>query len=70
MPQNEPETWEERDSKAETLDEMPYGVCVWWGRTYRAHFQQKDRAPSEGWDCCPTVKTPTHNCSCLKEMQG
>jgi hypothetical protein len=37
--------------------------------TYRAHLQQKDRTWSEGWGCHPTVKTLTHNCFCLKELQ-
>jgi hypothetical protein len=27
-------------------------------------------ASSEGWGCHPTVKPLTHNCSCLKELQG
>ena len=37
---------------------------------YRAHFQQEDRASNEVGGCHPTVKTLTHNCSCLKELQG
>jgi hypothetical protein len=38
--------------------------------TYRAHLQQEDRVSSEGWSCYSTVKTLTHNCSCMKELQG
>jgi hypothetical protein len=38
--------------------------------TYRAYLQQEDRTSSEGWGCLPTVITLTHNCSCLKELQG
>ena len=33
-------------------------------------LQQEDRTSSEGWGCHPTVTTLTHNCSCLKELQG
>jgi hypothetical protein len=38
--------------------------------TYRVHPQQEDRASNEGGGCHPTVKTLTHNFSCLKELQG
>jgi hypothetical protein len=55
-----------QDSKGGTLDEMFYRG----ERELRAHLQQKDRASSEGWGCHPTVKTLTHNYSCLKELQG
>jgi hypothetical protein len=39
-------------------------------RELRAHLQQEDRTSSEGWGCHPTVTSLTHNCSCLKELQG
>jgi hypothetical protein len=42
----------------------------WEEGTCRAQLQQKNKASSEGWGCHPTVKIPTHNCSCLKELQG
>ena len=38
--------------------------------TCRAHLHQKDRASSERGGCHPIVKTLTHNCPCLKELQG
>ena len=47
----------------------PYPPCLHEG-TCQAHLQQKDRASSEGWSWYPTLKTLTHNCSCLKELQG
>jgi hypothetical protein len=40
------------------------------GGTRRAHLQQKDKLSNEEWGCHSTVKTLTHNCSCLKELQG
>ena len=50
--------------------DLRWNALQWGEGTYRAHLQQKDRASSEGWGCHPTVKTLTHNCSCLKELQG
>ena len=38
--------------------------------TYRAHLQQEDRASNERDQEHLTVTTLTHNCSCLKELQG
>jgi hypothetical protein len=31
---------------------------------------REDRASSDGWGCHPTVTSLTHNCSCLKQLQG
>jgi hypothetical protein len=39
-------------------------------RSYRTHLQQEDRASIEGEGCHATVTSMTHNCSCLKELQG
>jgi hypothetical protein len=36
----------------------------------RKLVEQKDKASSEGGGCHSTVKTLTHNCSRLKELQG
>ena len=65
--QNLLKTYESQDSKEGTIDEMPYN-----GKrdTCRSHLHQKARASREEWGCYPTVKTLTHNCSCLKELQG
>jgi hypothetical protein len=38
--------------------------------THTVHLQQEDRALSEGGGCHSTVKTLTHKCSCVKELQG
>ena len=38
--------------------------------TNNAHLHQEDRASNEGEGNHPTVTTLTHNCSCLKELQG
>lgn len=38
-----------------------------WGEgTYRAYLHQEERASNEGGGCHLTVKTVTHNLSCLK----
>jgi hypothetical protein len=66
--QNVPETWEVRhwhNSKGETLDEMPYSGK--WGFIEPTSSR---KTSTEGWNCHSTVKTLTHNCSCLKELQG
>jgi len=50
------------DSKGGILDEISYSG--------ERELQQKDRTSSEEWGWYSTTKTLTHNCSCLKEMQG
>jgi hypothetical protein len=48
----------------------PYdGVVTHSLRSWAHHLQQEDRASNEGGGH-PTVTTLTHNCSCLKELQG
>jgi hypothetical protein len=67
--QNAPETWEVRDSQDSnggTLDEMLDSRV----RELIEPTSQEDRTSSEGWGCHPTVTSLTHNCSCLKELQG
>jgi len=49
-----------------TLDKMPYSV----ERELVESPPAKRKTSSEGWGCYPTVKTLTHDSSCLKEMQG
>jgi hypothetical protein len=54
--------------KGWTLDEMPYT-----GERELVEpvsSRKTGRASSEGWGCHPTVKTLTHNYSCLNELQG
>lgn len=58
-----------RDLWVERLN-LRWNILQWGEGTCRAHLQQKDRSSSEEWGCHPTVKTLTHNCSCLKELQG
>jgi hypothetical protein len=66
--QNTPETWQvgdSQESKGGTFDEMSDTR-----ERELIEVQQEDRTSSEGWGCYPTVTTLTHNCSCLKELQG
>jgi hypothetical protein len=49
---------------------LRWNVLQWGEGTRRVYLQQIDRASSEGSGCHPTIKTLTHNCSCLKELQG
>jgi hypothetical protein len=69
--QNASETWEVRDSqdsKGGTLDEIPDSrereliepTCS----------RKTGRTSSEGGGCHPTVTPLTHNCFCLRELQG
>jgi hypothetical protein len=56
-----------QDSKAETLDEMPYSgdrELVKPTSSIKTGHQVKDGV------AIPQSKTLTHNCSCLKELQG
>jgi hypothetical protein len=65
--QNAPETWEVRDSqdsKGGTLDKMPDS-----GKRELTD-PTSIRKADEGWGCHPTVTPLTHNCFCLKEIQG
>jgi hypothetical protein len=70
--QNTPETWEVRDSqysKGGTLNEMPMPNSKEKGIS-RSHPLQEDRTSIEGGvGRHLTVKTLTHNCSYLKELQ-
>jgi len=66
---NVPETWEVResqDSKRGTLDEMPYSG----ERELIEPTSSRNMGHHKGWSCYPPVKALTHNCSCLKELQG
>jgi hypothetical protein len=68
--QNVPETWEVRDfqdSMGGNLDEIPYSREKEF--TELTCSRMTDRASREGGGCHSTVKTLTHNCSCLKELQ-
>jgi hypothetical protein len=68
--QNAPETWEVRDSqdsKGRTLDEMPYigeRELIEPTSSRKTGYQVRDGV------AIPQSKTLTHNCSCLKELQG
>jgi hypothetical protein len=67
--QNVPMTREVRDSqesKGEALDKMPYSG----ERELVESTSNRKLGHQVGMDCNPTVKTLTHSCSCLKEMQG
>jgi hypothetical protein len=45
--------------------------CPTLGRgNLKTHFQQKHKASTQEWGCHPIVKTLTHNCFCLRELQG
>jgi hypothetical protein len=50
--------------------DLRWNALHWGEETYRAHLQQENRASSEGWGCHPILTSLTHNCSCLKELQG
>ena len=69
-PQNTPETLEVRVLPGLKARDLRWNACPLGEGTYRAHLQQKDRASNEGEGSHPTVTTLTHNCSCLKELQG
>jgi hypothetical protein len=55
-----------QDSKGGTLDEMPNSREREFNRAY---LQQEVRAANEG-EGHPAITSLTHNCSCLKELQG
>jgi hypothetical protein len=50
--------------------DFSWNALCWREGNCRTHLQQIDRESSEGWGCHPTVTSLTHNCSCLKGLQG
>ena len=70
---NPPEhTWDLGGKRLSGLKErdLRWNAPHWGNGTFRVHIQQKDGSPTEECGCHPTIKSLTHNCSCLKELQG
>jgi hypothetical protein len=67
---NVPDTWEVTDSQVSnggTLDEMPYSGER---QLLNPTFSRKTGHQVRDGFTIPQSKTLTHNCSCLKELQG